>query len=169
MHDASAATGEAAYRLPRTVLPRRYQLRIEPDLDAATFTGTEDVAVEVVEAVDRILLNAADLEIDDAWLVGPDGTRMEATTSLDEQSERLTLVLDGEAAPGDWTVHLAFRGILNDKLKGFYRSVFTGADGTQQVIGTTQMEATDARRAFPCWDEPDMKAVYAVTLVVPRG
>ena len=118
MHDASAATGEAAYRLPRTVLPRRYQLRIEPDLAAATFAGTEDVAVEVVEAVDRVVLNAADLEIDEAWLVGPDGERVEATTSLDEQSERLTLVLGGPIAPGDWTVHLAFRGTLNDKLAG---------------------------------------------------
>src|SRR4051794_37249083 len=103
MHDASAATGEAAYRLPRTVLPRRYELRIEPDLGAATFTGTEDVAVEVVEVVDRILLNAVDLDIDEAWLLDRDGTRIEATTSLDEQSERLTLVLDGQATPGDWT------------------------------------------------------------------
>jgi puromycin-sensitive aminopeptidase len=71
MHDASAATGEAAYRLPRTVLPRRYDLRIEPDLGAATFRGTEDVAVEVVEAVDRILLNAADLLVELGWFVGP--------------------------------------------------------------------------------------------------
>jgi puromycin-sensitive aminopeptidase len=169
MHDASAATGEAAYRLPRTVLPRRYQLRIEPDLGAATFTGTEDVAVEVVDAVDRIVLNAADLTIDEAWLVSADGGRLAATTVLDEQSERVTLVLDGQATPGDWTVHLAFQGTLNDKLKGFYRSVFTDADGNQQVIGTTQMEPTDARRAFPCWDEPDLKAIYAVTLVVDDG
>jgi puromycin-sensitive aminopeptidase len=169
MHDATAATGEAAYRLPRTVLPRRYDLRIEPDLDAATFRGSEDVAVEVVEAVDRVVLNAAELEVDEAWLVGPDGARLGATPSLDAQSERLTLVLDGEAAPGAWTVHLTFRGTLNDKLKGFYRSVFTDAEGVQQVIGTTQMEPTDARLAFPCWDEPDMKAVYAVTLVVADG
>src|SRR4051812_48533069 len=145
MHDASAATGEAAYRLPRTVLPRRYELRIEPDLGAATFTGTEDVAVEVVEAVDRIVLNAADLAVDRAWLVGADGRR-DVTTSLDEQSERLTLLLDGTIEPGDWTVHLEFRGTLNDKLKGFYRSVFTDEHGEQHVIGTTQMEPTDARR-----------------------
>src|SRR4051794_26104390 len=119
MHDASAATGEAAYRLPRTVLPRRYDLRIEPDLDAATFRGSEDVAVEVVDAVDRIVLNAAELDIDEAWLVAADGTRVDATPSLDAQSERLTLVLDREAAPGEWIVHLAFRGTINDKLKGF--------------------------------------------------
>ena len=54
---------------------------------------------------------------------------------------------------------------LNDKLRGFYRSTFTDADGTEQVIATTQMQATDCRRAFPCWDEPEFKAVFAITLV----
>jgi puromycin-sensitive aminopeptidase len=169
VHDASAATGEAAYRLPRIVLPRRYELRIEPDLAAATFVGTEDVAVEVVEAVDRVVLNAADLAVDEAWVVAADGTRLEATTSFDAESERVTVLVGTELAPGDWTVHLGFRGTLNDKLKGFYRSVFTDEAGQERVIGTTQMEPTDARRAFPCWDEPDMKAVFAVTLVVEDG
>ena len=63
-------------------------------------------------------------------------------------------------------LHTEFTGILNDKLHGFYRSTFTDADGVEQVIATTQFEATDARRAFPCWDEPDFKAVFGVTLVV---
>ena len=169
MHDATAAIGEAAYRLPRTVLPRRYELRIEPDLEAATFTGVEDVAVEVVEAVGEVVLNAAELDIDEAWLVDPGGRRVEVTTSHDADSERLTLTLAEAAEPGSWTVHLAFRGVLNDKLKGFYRSVFTDADGVERVIGTTQMEPTDARLAFPCWDEPDLKAVFAITLVVADG
>jgi puromycin-sensitive aminopeptidase len=169
MHDASAATGEAAYRLPRTALPRRYDLRIEPDLGAATFVGREDVAVEITEPVRAIVLNAAELAIDEAWLVAADGTRREVVASLDAAGERLTLALDDELAPGAWTVHLGFRGTLNDKLKGFYRSVFTDADGAERVIGTTQMEPTDARLAFPCWDEPDLKAVFAVTLVVDDG
>ena len=68
--------------------------------------------------------------------------------------------------PGDLTLETRFRGILNDKLRGFYRSTFVDADGVEQVIATTQFEATDARRAFPCWDEPAHKAVFAVTLVV---
>ncbi len=63
-------------------------------------------------------------------------------------------------------MHLRFRGVLNDKLRGFYRSTFKDGDGAEQVIATTQMEPVDARRAFPCWDEPDKKAVFAVTLVV---
>ena len=59
-----------------------------------------------------------------------------------------------------------FTGILNDKLRGFYRSTFTDHHGKQRTIATTQFEATDARRAFPCWDEPDFKAVFRVTLIV---
>src|SRR5690606_15747608 len=65
-----------------------------------------------------------------------------------------------------WVMHARFTGILNDKLRGFYRSTFTDSSGEEQVIATTQFEATDARRAFPCWDEPDLKAVFSVTLVV---
>ena len=61
-----------------------------------------------------------------------------------------------------------FRGRLNDQLRGFYRSTYTDDDGVEHTIATTQFEATDARRAFPCWDEPDLKAVFGVTLVVPE-
>ena len=63
-------------------------------------------------------------------------------------------------------LRVEFTGTLNDLLRGWYRSTFTDADGTEQVIATTQMQATDCRRAFPCWDEPDFKAVFDVTLVV---
>src|SRR5690606_8135374 len=82
---------------------------------------------------------------------------------------RATIELSAPATPGTWRLHAYFRGELNDKLKGFYRSTFVDTDGNEQVIATTQFEATDARRAFPCWDEPEMKAVFAVTLVVDDG
>ncbi len=60
-------------------------------------------------------------------------------------------------------------GTLNDKLRGFYRSTYKDQSGTTQTMAATQFEATDARRAFPCWDEPDFKAVFATTLVIDRG
>jgi puromycin-sensitive aminopeptidase len=157
------------HRLPRTVLPRRYDLRLVPDLDGATFEGTVAIEVDVVEPVAEVVLNAIELEVDEAWVeVG--GERRDATVTLDEEHERAGLALPEGAGlePGPATVHLAFRGILNDKLRGFYRSTFTDDDGTDRVIATTQFEATDARRAFPCWDEPDLKATFAVTLDVPE-
>ncbi len=160
---------ERAYRLPRTVVPERYELTLTPDLHAFTFRGEESVALRVVEPVREIQLNALELEIDEAYLTNSAGDRLEATVTLDEEQERATLALAETAARGAWTLHLRFRGILNDKLHGFYRSTYRDSEGTEQVIATTQFEATDARRAFPCWDEPDFKAVYAVTLVVDEG
>ena len=88
---------------------------------------------------------------------------------LDVETERLTLRLGSPLDPGACVLHTEFTGLLNDKLHGFYRSTFTDDQGTEQVIATTQFEATDARRAFPCWDEPEHKAVFAITLVVDPG
>ncbi len=156
------------FRLPRTVLPRRYELTLAPDLDAATFTGEVAVDVDVVEGVDAVVLNAIELTIDEAW-VERDGTRTDATVTVDEDTERATLALDEPLDAGPATVHLRFAGALNDKLRGFYRSTFSDEDGTTRAIATTQFEATDARRAFPCWDEPDMKATFAITLDVRDG
>ena len=86
--------------------------------------------------------------------------------ALDEGAERATFTLAGPLAAGPATLRCRFAGILNDKLRGFYRSTFVDESGATRTIATTQMEATDARRAFPCWDEPDRKAVFTVTLVV---
>jgi puromycin-sensitive aminopeptidase len=169
---------DSPHRLPRTVVPSRYELTLEPDLDAATFAGFESVTVEVVEPVDELIVNAVELEIDEAWLERAgdgggdrdgDGARVEASVTYDAETERARLALATTVEPGAWTLHARFRGILNDKLTGFYRSTFTDDAGDEQVIATTQFEATHARKAFPCWDEPDFKAVFSVTLVVPEG
>jgi puromycin-sensitive aminopeptidase len=158
---------ENPYRLPGDVTPRHYRLTLEPDLDAATFTGDESVTVAVTEPTTVVVLNSVEIEIDEASVELPDGRTLPATVSYDTEAERATLSL-AEALPvGDAVVHLRFRGILNDKLRGFYRSTFTDDAGVERVLATTQMEATDARRAFPCWDEPAAKATFGVTLVVP--
>jgi puromycin-sensitive aminopeptidase len=161
------ATTEADHRLPRTVVPSRYELTLEPNLEDSTFDGFESVTVEVAEPVDEVVVNAVELEIDEAWLEGTGGTRLDATVTLDKDDERAHLALSGTAQPGRWTLHARFRGVLTDRLKGFYRSRFTDESGAERVIAATQFEATDARAAFPCWDEPDLKAVFSVTLVVP--
>ena len=153
-------------RLPYVVEPQHYELTLSPDLHTASFTGEEHVRVVVHEPVTAIVLNAAELEIHSAELTSDEGERREGTVGLDEANHLATITLDGEAAPGHWTLGLTFSGILNDKLRGFYRSTFTDDDGTEHVIATTQFESTDARRAFPCWDEPDRKATFGVTLIV---
>ena len=169
MSDASAAGGadpSAQFRLPYTVAPQRYALRLAPDLHSATFQGEVSIDVSVNEEVTEIELHAAELVITRAHLAGRDEG---LTVVMDEEHERMTLRAGRAIGPGPATVELEFTGILNDQLHGFYRSVFTDDAGTEHTLATTQFEATDARRAFPCFDEPDRKAVFSVTLDVPAG
>jgi puromycin-sensitive aminopeptidase len=160
---------EAHYRLPRTVVPSRYELTLEPDLAESTFAGSEVVTVAVEEPVDEIVLNADDLELSGGRLEGPGGTLEVSSIRLDPENERAHLSLSGTAEPGEWLLSLDFRGRLSEQLEGFYRSTYKDGAGRTQVIATTQFESTDARKAFPCWDEPDLKAVFGVTLVAPEG
>ncbi|MDA1258942.1 MAG: M1 family metallopeptidase, partial [Chloroflexi bacterium] len=162
-------TTPSRYRLPKTVTPSRYELTLEPDLVNFTFAGTEAVEIAVGEAIDAIVLNTIELEIDEAWVSARDGSRTEVSgTEYDEELQRATLSLASTLSPGYYILHARFHGILNDQLHGFYRSTFKDDAGVEHTIATTQMEATDARRAFPCWDEPEFKAVYGITLVIPE-
>ena len=157
------------YRLPTSVVPSRYELRLVPDLDAATFAGEETVTVTIREPVSEITLNAAELAIQSVSARDAAGAVVEGTATLDQAQERARLVFPTPLARGEWRLTLAFTGVLNDRLHGFYRSTYKDPAGATHTIAATQFEATDARRAFPCWDEPACKAVFSVTLVVPAG
>ncbi len=178
---AGATAGADPHRLPRAIEPLAYRVELVPDLEAARFSGSVEVDVRVHEPTEHVVLNAAELEIATASVIvvagGNEGTAdaadaagaratLEATTALDEATERLVLTLPTPLPKGDATVRISFSGTLNDQLRGFYRSTFTDEEGRAHTVATTQMEATDARRAFPCWDEPDRKATFEVTLVV---
>ena len=156
------------YRLPKTVTPRRYDIRLTPDLKAFTFQGDVSVAVAVNEATDDVVLNALELEIDKVT-AERGGKSLAAKAEMEPAKERAHLRFAEKLSPGEWTLKIAFRGILNDKLHGFYRSQYQDASGKTHVAATTQFESTDARRAFPCWDEPELKASYKVTLVVDEN
>ncbi|MEM9468457.1 MAG: M1 family metallopeptidase, partial [Actinomycetota bacterium] len=152
-------------RLPLTATPSAYRIELAPDLDAFTFTGSVEIDVDIPEATDRLVLNSIELTIHDAAvIVGTD--RRTAGFALDDDQERLTLTLDAPLPAGPATVAVEFDGILNDQLHGFYRSTFTDDDGAEHTIATTQFQSTDARRCFPCWDEPAYKATFETTLVV---
>jgi puromycin-sensitive aminopeptidase len=158
-----------SYRLPPTVVPSRYEIRLEPDLDGARFAGEEVVTVTVREPVIEIVLNAAELEIASVAAEGPGGAVIPGTATLAPDTEQARLAFPETLDPGEWRLRLAFSGTLNDRLRGFYRSTYRDAAGATRPLAATQFEAVDARRAFPCWDEPARKAVFAVTLVVPEG
>jgi len=163
---SSSSTPDAPYRLPRTVEPTVYRLCLAPDLDAGTFTGSAEIDIRVVAPVDRIICNAAELSIERAEVDLGGGIVHTASIALDEKDERVTFTVPQVLEPGRYVLRCRFAGSLNDKLRGFYRSTFVDQDGITRTIATTQLEATDARRAFPCWDEPDRKASFEVTLLI---
>lgn len=162
--DVSATTDP--YRLPRHVIPTRYELRLEPDLVAATFRGHETIVMTVTQATKTVLLNAIDLVIESAIAERQNMPPIKASIEMEPQTQRVRLAFGESITPGKWQLRLSFYGQLNDKLRGFYRSTYKDASGVTQTLAATQFEATDARRAFPCWDEPDFKAVFATTLVI---
>ncbi|WP_420436431.1 M1 family metallopeptidase [Candidatus Poriferisodalis sp.] len=156
------------YRLPRDVLPSRYDILMEPDIAEARFVGEVVIAATVQAPVDSIMLNAADLDCGEATLQ-QNGSAIAAEVTFDAETERMALrPVDGRRLePGDLRISCTFAGELNDQLRGFYRSTFVDEDGELRTIATTQFESTNARRAFPCFDEPDFKAVFGVTMIVP--
>ena len=161
--NASALVAPDPFRLPSHVRPTRYDVLLRPTLDDASFSGEVSIKLDVSEPTTSIVLNAVELWIDEVRVEG-----INATWSLDESTERMTVELD-EAVAESTTLFVRFRGTLNDKLRGFYRSTYIDASGIAHVIATSQMQATDCRRAFPCWDEPAFKAVFGITLDVADG
>lgn len=148
-------------RLPATVAPERYDLTLSVEPAGGTFTGCVAIHVRVREAVRSITLHALDLEIHEAT-VEAGGTHYPARVSADVGTETIALVLTRDITPGPATVGVTFSGRLNKQMKGLYEA----KAGTERYA-FTQFEATDARRAFPCFDEPGMKAVFRITAVVP--
>src|ERR1039458_5707835 len=157
------------HRLPTHVQPSAYRLRLDPDLAAATFAGTVEIDLEVTEPTRSVMLKPNELDLDQPTLRGADGAPATGTVTLDEAHERASISMPAELAVGEYVLSIGFKGLLNDQLRGFYRSTFADAGGTAHTIATTQFESTDARRAFPCFDEPAFKATYEVTLVVAAG
>jgi aminopeptidase N len=158
-----ATLGVSAQRLPENAVPDAYDLKFEPDLGSATFAGEETIHVHLEKATTSIVLNSAEIEFKEAW-VGSADFKQAAAVSKDEKNETATLTVPSAVPAGPAEIHIRFTGILNDKLRGFYLS-----QTARRRYAVTQFEATDARRAFPSFDEPAYKAVFRVALVVDKA
>lgn len=152
--------------LPSSVRPIKYNLRLAPDLVQCTFSGSERVDLEVNSETSAVVLHAAELEFQSVGLFRNGTESKPERIDLDEKEETVTFVFTEAISVGEATLSVEFTGQLNDQMRGFYRSAYTLED-EERVMAVTQFESTDARRAFPCWDEPAAKAVFEVTLVVP--
>jgi len=155
------------YRLPRHVLPGHYDIHLKPDLEAFTFEGTVGIDIGINESTESITLNAADLEIESAVLTSKTGSIAITEITYGAEYERATLNLETAARPGSHRLEIEFDGVINDQLRGLYKSIYRDSDGEEHLIATSQCQTTDARRIFPCWDEPGFKATFKTTMTIP--
>ncbi|KAL4648404.1 puromycin-sensitive aminopeptidase [Arapaima gigas] len=156
-------------RLPTDVCPVNYALSLKPDLVDFTFEGKLEARVEVTRATNQIVMNCADIDIITASFVSEEEKEINATGfNYQNEDEKVTLSFPSPLPEGSSVLKIDFVGELNDKMKGFYRSKYVTPTGEVRFAAVTQFEATDARRAFPCWDEPAIKATFDITLIVPK-
>jgi puromycin-sensitive aminopeptidase len=156
-------------RLSKCVVPQNYTLRLKPDLKKLTFEGQQEISVETKNATKSIVMNCAEIEISNVSFKGKDQEFVkDIQVSYSKDDETVTLAFPEELKIGSGILSMSFVGQLNDKMKGFYRSKYKSVDGEDRYGAVTQFEPTDARLAFPCWDEPALKATFDVTLVVPN-
>lgn len=154
--------GEAhAQRLPTTVRPEHYELAFDIELSRARFTGTEAIHVQVAESTNRVLLHAVDLTFREV-IIDSAGSQQRASVSLTGQLALLTVPRPVAAGPA--IIRITYAGVLNDHLRGLYLS-----QANDRRYAVSQMEATDARRAFPSFDEPAFKATFDISATIDAG
>ena len=153
----------SAQRLPTIVSPSHYDLKFVVDLNRERFDGTETIRVQVAEPTASVVLNAFEITFQDVT-IGTGAAAQTAAVTLDAASQTATLTVARPLPKGATEIHAKFSGILNTQLRGFYIS-----KTKLRKYAVTQFESTDARRAFPCFDEPAFKATFNVTLTIDRG
>ena len=161
---ATAATADRQI-LPRNIEPVHYELAIEPNASAATFSGTSRIDIEVREATATLMLNAADLEFTQVSVAGVAGP---PAITLDKTQEKATFRFPAPLAVGHHVLTLVYRGKINSSPAGLFYLDYATAAGRKRSL-FTQFENSDARRFMPCWDEPDRKATFTLTVTVPAA
>jgi len=157
------ATPVLAQRLPGNVVPNHYDLALEPSLATATFAGAERISVRLERPAKAITLNAAEITFDSVAVVAG-GTTQSAQVSLDPGREQATFTVPREIPAGEAQIQLKYKGILNDQLRGLYLS-----QANNRRYAVSQLEATDARRMFPSFDEPAMKATFTLAATIDQN
>ena len=157
-----SASSLCAQRLPANVVPSHYTLEISPDIAAKTFTGRESIRVALAQSAATITLNSAEIKIDSVQAVAGGATET-GTVTYQPAEEEATLTFPEPLPAGPVELRLAYTGVLNNDLRGFYLSHTAKRD-----YAVTQFEATDARRAFPSFDEPALKATFDLSLTIDK-
>ena len=163
--EAPFSFDSAPGRLPKTVVPGDYEIAIVPDVAKRTFTGRESVHLQVRTATTQIIFNTLDLRLRHVTL---DGVAVQ-NVATDNDAQLTTLTLAAPAAAGAHELRLSYDGVIQTRPQGLFVQPYSNADGGKGVMLTTQMEATDARRLFPCWDEPAFRATFQLSATIPAA
>jgi aminopeptidase N len=155
---------KAPGRLPKNVVPTDYDIAVVPDAKAKTLTGTESVSLKFREATDKIVFNTLNLKVTNVRL---DGQPVK-NVATDNDQQLTTVTLAAPAAVAEHKLTLAYSGVIETRPQGLFVQPY-GKSGANPggVMLSTQMESTDARRMFPCWDEPAFRATFKLTATVP--
>jgi aminopeptidase N len=154
----------AAQRLPEIARPDNYKLSFTPDLEKANFEGDETIAIHVLKSTSEITLNAADIDFHEVT-INAGGVTQKAKVTPEKEKEMAVLSVEKPIAAGPASIHITYTGILNNEMRGLY----LGKDDQGRKYAASQFEATDARRAYPSFDEPDYKATFDITAVADKG
>lgn len=157
--------------LPTNVKPTHYDLRFEPHLEEAIeFDGSAVIDLDVSEDTSSITLNALDLNIITIGVGFKSGATIRSSSpTFNAAKQWMTIELGEEVKSGAKLVlKIIFKGSMLHRQNSFYRAPVNGPDGKTSWMGSTHMEPTDARKVFPCWDEPALKAAFTVTLVAEK-
>lgn len=154
-------------RLPDYINPIKYRITIKPDLEAFTFEGFEEIDIEIQKTTAEIILHSKEIEVESASVKkGPDEI-FSTKIIYGSKDETVKAQFAKKLKPGLFTLKMAFKGVINDHMRGFYRSSYVH-EGVKKHLATSQFEATDARRAFPCFDEPEKKAIFELNFIIPE-
>src|SRR5262249_6398672 len=152
----SATSAEPLYsfdstpgKLPKSVVPTHYAIKLTPDLQALTITGSETVDIDVLESASRVVLNAVNIDINDASI--DDGAQL-AEAACDAAAETAPPAFANALTTGTHKLRLAFTAKINSFGRGMFYADYPTDSGPKRMI-STQLEPADARRIFPCWDE----------------
>lgn len=161
------ATSTDAVRLPKAIKPSAYQLTFEPDLQKFTYTGKEIIEINIAEPTKEIALNSIDLNFNQIELESlSDHSKKTGKAEADSKNEQVHLVFNEQIPAGNYKLHINFDGNLTDQLRGFYRSYYKDNAGEKHWLCSSQMEPADARRMFPCFDEPEFKATFQINALI---
>lgn len=164
----SAAASSITTQLPHTAKPTHYAVEITPHADKMTFDGKVAIDVSVLQATDRIVLQAANLSLARGTLTQKGGKPQAAKVSTDAEAQTATFAFDKPLAVGEYVLSIDYSGVINTQANGLFALDYTTAQGARRAL-FTQFENSDARRFIPSWDEPNFKATFDLAINAPAG